>query len=774
MNTETKKEQTRSQREERDRESARGERRDREKGREDRERDRSRERDRKRDRHRDSHRDKDKDQEKDRGGKEKHLSHRPSHRNRHYSNSPRVKDTEGSSSRHKDIDRERDRDRDRRDNNEYRHRHHKHKHSRRENSGSEDEDKKSSSRSHRHKSRRSKSPSEQATEEVGDMDEGQWVEKPMLKSESPIPEKATAKTNILKRDSWMVQSDQDAFDFTQRGVVKKPRSRLAEPTRPDYQPVIHKNELNTQLREGKALDDYQAEDAPSHTFGDAGSNWRMMKLKRVYEIAEQTGRSVEDVALERYGDLKSFDEAREERQELERRQMYGKDRPDAKDKSTGDLYAARLQEAAEKREKERRARGPSPIQGQKVADGPHTTTTQILDQTMLNRMQASVLKAQLRGDPKAAELEKEYNAALAIFSNQKEPEIVVLSAMDSRMLARGIGGRGEVKEITTGKRKGQLEDNDDMTLEDMLREEKRTRGMVRGGEGRMFAERIAKDARFSNDLDYLDENADTLARRVHKNEISLKNIAISDFKKMQKVLDTCPLCSHEDRNAPPIAPIVSLGTRVFLSLPTEPELSPGGAMIVPIQHRLNTLECDDDEWDEIRNFMKSLVRLYHSQGRGVIFYENAASSSRKRHAAITAVPMPKDLVENAPAYFREAIMSTASEWSQHKKILTTRNPQLGKRAFRLTLVKEMPYFHVWFDIDGGIGHIVEDENKWPRGDLFAREVIGGMLDADEIEVIKRQGRWTRGGDSKRVERFRKEWHTWDWTRVLLDNTAERG
>ena len=98
----------------------------------------------------------------------------------------------------------------------------------------------------------------------------------------------------------------------------------------------------------------------------------------------------------------------------------------------------------------------------------------------------------------------------------------------------------------------------------------------------------------------MDENADRLAKRVHKNDINLKNVAISDFKKMQHALDTCPLCSHEEKNAPPIAPVVSLGTRVFLTLPTQPELSPGSAMIVPIQHRTNTLECDDDEWEEIR------------------------------------------------------------------------------------------------------------------------------------------------------------------------------
>jgi len=77
----------------------------------------------------------------------------------------------------------------------------------------------------------------------------------------------------------------------------------------------------------------------------------------------------------------------------------------------------------------------------------------------------------------------------------------------------------------------------------------------------------------------------------------------------------------------------------------------------------------------------------------------------------------------------------------------------------------MPYFHAWFEIDGGLGHIVEDSNRWPKGDLFAREIIGGMLDI-EPDVIKRQGRWSRA--DKRLEPFRKRWRKFDWTRVLTD------
>lgn len=267
----------------------------------------------------------------------------------------------------------------------------------------------------------------------------------------------------------------------------------------------------------------------------------------------------------------------------------------------------------------------------------------------------------------------------------------------------------------------------------------------------------------------MDENASKLAKRVHKSEINLKNASISEFQKMNRILDNCPLCHHEDTGKPPLAPVVSLATRVYLTLPTEPELNEGSTCIVPIQHRTNLLECDDDEWEEIRNFMKCLTRLYHDQGRDVIFYENAARPGQKRHEAMEAVPLPYSLGETAPAFFREAIISADEEWTQHKKVIDTLAKARqggGKLAFRNTLAKEMPYFHVWFELDGGLGHVVEDPNRWPKGDLFAREIIGGMLDLGP-EVIKRQGRW-RSGTDRRVDGFKKRWKKFDWTRVLTE------
>jgi hypothetical protein len=132
-----------------------------------------------------------------------------------------------------------------------------------------------------------------------------------------------------------------------------------------------------------------------------------------------------------------------------------------------------------------------------------------------------------------------------------------------------------------------------------------------------------------------------------------------------------------------------------------------------------------------------------------------------------AVPLPSGLADAAPAFFKEAILAADEEWTQHRKLIDTlskSNQGLGKLAFRRTLVKEMPYFHVWFQINGGLGHIVEDANRWPKGDLFAREVIGGMLDV-EPHLIRKQGRWTKGVD-RRVEPFRKKWSKFDWTGVF--------
>ena len=578
----------------------------------------------------------------------------------------------------------------------------------------------------------------------------------------------------LKRDSWMETPSSLDIDYVQR--PQRPQSPPKNKNMDaQYELKIHEKELNHQLRDlqqGKTLDDLQepAQHEVDYTFGDSGSKWRMTRLKAVYKHAEKTGQKVEEAALERYDNLREFDDAREEETELGRRETYGEGYV-GKEKPSGELFQERKLDAGVRRSpvntRDEVSAVDERVEGIAISTQP-SATGKALDQTGLNRLKAQIMKANLQKDPKLAELKKEYEDAVAVSSGNRQSNVITLSAMDNRMLASAP--RNEVKAMSGGRNRerGNVEENEEMSIADMVAEERRTKGQG-GGAAYRTAERIAKDGKFDNTEDYLDENAAKLAKRVHKSEINLRNTAIQDYQKLNRILDNCPLCHHEDTGVPPVAPVVSLATRTFLTLPTEPELSDGGAVIVPIQHRTNLLECDDDEWEEIRNFMKSLTRLYHDQGRDVIFYENAARPDRKPHAALSAVPLPYSLGDTAPAFFQEAFLTSEEEWSQHKKIIDTLKKSkdgLGKLAFRRSIVKEAPYFHVWFEIDGGLGHIVEDSNRWPRGDLFAREIIGGMLDIAP-DVVKKQGRWERGHD-RRVEGFRKKWRKFDWTRVLTE------
>ena len=269
--------------------------------------------------------------------------------------------------------------------------------------------------------------------------------------------------------------------------------------------------------------------AVDYTFCDYGSDWRLKKLAAVYRTAGDSGRSVEDVALAQYGSLRVFDDAREEKDEIDRRRAFG-DGWVSKEKPTGDLYAERVKGEDVGAEMEQGIVVDDQQQDHAVVagvanqhkDNNTNTNTTILDQTALNKLRARMMKAQIRKAPDAGQLEAEYNAAyaasqpsLALPSANADPSSdnpIVLGVMDSRQLA---GPRSETKAITSTKRgreRGQVEENTDMTIDDMVREERRTRGQA-GGEGLRMAERIAKDGRYTDTLEYMDENAEKLAKR---------------------------------------------------------------------------------------------------------------------------------------------------------------------------------------------------------------------------------------------------------------------
>ncbi|KZT28863.1 hypothetical protein NEOLEDRAFT_1129124 [Neolentinus lepideus HHB14362 ss-1] len=620
---------------------------------------------------------------------------------------------------------------------------------------------------------------------------------------------------------------------------KKPPPEKLDPDKPK----ISSREINPDLT-GRG-DSSSSTTPRAITPGGPGSQWRMMKLRRVYETAEEEGNPVEQVAIDRFGSLEAFEQAKDERRILDEREgkkaaRKGTDRGKERGDRSGErrfMFTDIARSGASSRSPSFRRPGardeggpstPTPatsrsdrLRDQSGMGTPlaqsHTPIPSVMtpsvsmraskDRAMspssLNRLQAKVLRAKLTGSPDTAELEREYEeAAKKAAEVGPEAEVKMLPTLDARGRLYDVGTGSiiatEEQALRPGNRKkkervetrdpktGDLirinADDDQLTLGEMLRQEKFGAGLAdQKNLDMQFAKAIATDGGFQDNIDYLDENVEKLARQKMRSDAMKRQFAIHDYKRTQQALASCPFCFGED-DSPPKAPVIAMGTRAYLSCTLHEELVPGHCLIVPIQHHLVMLEGDDDVWDEVRNFMKCLMRMFAEEDKGVIFYETVISFKQQRHTFVECVPLTWDRYDEIPGYFRESIMQSEVEWSTHKKLIDFSARPGG---FRRAMVPNLPYFMVQFDHKGekGYGHVIEGTSEaTDEGDVdgaldegakgggafpryFAAEIVGNLLDLEPRRWMKpRRIDFTQ--NKRRVAEYQKKYSKYDWTGMI--------
>jgi hypothetical protein len=249
---------------------------------------------------------------------------------------------------------------------------------------------------------------------------------------------------------------------------------------------------------------------PSFTPGGPGSQWRMMRLRRVYETAEEEGLPLEQVGIDRFGSLQAFEEAKEERRILDEREGRrggdrergrGQERPThfSKDGEKRLMFTDVGASGGSSRSSSFRRPGGMPESGPSTpspapeaqrppanrrldslrlpsqAGSPlaqaHTPIPSVmtppqlpagskaraLSPSSLNKLQAKVIRAKLMGSPDAEKLEEEYEAearkAHGTIEDGVRKKVEVLPTLDARGRLYDVGHGKEAEPALPGNRK---------------------------------------------------------------------------------------------------------------------------------------------------------------------------------------------------------------------------------------------------------------------------------------------------------------------------------
>ncbi|KAJ1720154.1 Pre-mRNA-splicing factor cwf19, partial [Coemansia erecta] len=301
----------------------------------------------------------------------------------------------------------------------------------------------------------------------------------------------------------------------------------------------------------------------------------------------------------------------------------------------------------------------------------------------------------------------------------------------------------------------------------------RAERLAKGDDGvdRAIAKRIARNPGLAGDIERLADEAEQLVEKADRADNT-------GYRADGRLTAGCQLCFQTDASSqavtPPSCPVVALGAHTYLALPPGAPLTPGHCLLVPLEHIAgSSLGCSEMAWDELTNFFKTLTHMFDARGLRPVFFEtvlDARANGRARHCVIECIPVPSDVAAGSAAYFRQALLDVADEWSTHRKVIDTRVKVVdGKRkgGFRGSMSKRVPYFHVWLDVHGGLGHVIEEPKRFPRN--LGREVVAGMLDLPPSAA--RSPRPASESQDQRVDRATQwkdtfGWAAHDWTAAL--------
>ncbi|MBN3279152.1 C19L2 protein, partial [Polyodon spathula] len=446
-----------------------------------------------------------------------------------------------------------------------------------------------------------------------------------------------------------------------------------------------------------------------------------------------------------------------------------------------------------------KSKGPTPQREQKDASvAPCRTPVKeykeeeeavhILSEEEMNRIGARLVKAELMGNMDlACKLKAQLEAARKAKENLaqnnpaasvprkletkaagREEEEVVLFRTDQSGRAWPVNAPTELLEPKGGRRKKQLvethrdgervryfQDDDNVDLQEMVKREK----MGTAEDQNVLYSRMASKLMGKTDgdnftLDDMFVSSAAKKERCGQEEERQRQKAIQEHRRLAGRMEKCHFCF--DNPELPKHLIIAIGTKVYLCLPNCKSLAEGHCLIAPVHHHTSATSLDEDIWQETQMFRRALVKMFEDQGQDCVFLETHMNPKKRHHMVYECIPLPREVGDMAPIYFKKAIMESDEEWAMNKKLI-----DLSSRDVRRAVPKGLPYFSVDFGLQGGYAHVIENEHKFPH--YFGKEIIGGMLDL-EPRCWRKPFRENFDDQRKKVLQFAQWWKPFDCTK----------
>jgi len=123
-------------------------------------------------------------------------------------------------------------------------------------------------------------------------------------------------------------------------------------------------------------------------------------------------------------------------------------------------------------------------------------------------------------------------------------------------------------------------------------------------------------------------------------------------------------------------------------------LVPGHCRISPRDHVSSMILADENQWEGVRQIETCLRRMITNAGMGCIMLETVTrgGTDSRYHTYIDFIPVPRRVEQDAPLYFKQALMDSDEQWSQHKKIIDTTKRGL-RRCVRISLFLSLSLTH---------------------------------------------------------------------------------